>query len=86
MDYFLDVEHIDFALDQLAGIPQGQYYVDMAVAWALSVALIKHYDRTEPLFRTPVFSKFVHNKAIQKARESFRIDHERKAYLNTLKI
>ncbi len=86
MDYFLDEEHIDRTLEQLTGVPQGQYYVDMAIAWALSVALVKHWDRTEPLFRTPVFSRFVHNKAIQKARESYRIAPERKEYLNTLKI
>ncbi len=86
MDYFLDAELIDDTLEELAGVPQGQYYVDMAIAWALSVALVKHYDRTEPLLRTPVFSHFVHNKAIQKARESFRIDSEQKEYLKSLKI
>ncbi len=86
MDYFLDAAHIDATLEELAGVPQGQYYVDMAIAWALSVALVKHYDRTEPLLRRPVFSKFVHNKAIQKARESFRITPEQKEYLKSLKI
>ena len=86
MDYFLDAEHIDGTLEELAGVLQGQYYVDMAIAWALSVALIKHWERTEPLLRTSVFSRFVHNKAIQKARESYRIPPERKEYLNTLKI
>jgi 3-methyladenine DNA glycosylase AlkD len=85
MDYFLDAEHIDVTLEHLAGVPQGQYYVDMAIAWALAEALVKHYERTEPLLRGPVFSRFVHNKAIQKARESFRITPEQKEYLKTLK-
>jgi 3-methyladenine DNA glycosylase AlkD len=86
MDYLLDADHIDSSLEELAGVPQGQYYVDMAIAWALSVALVKHWHRTEPLFHAPVFSRFVHNKAIQKARESRRITPEQKEYLNTLKI
>jgi 3-methyladenine DNA glycosylase AlkD len=86
MDFFIDAEHIDSTLEHLAEVPQGQYYVDMAIAWAISVALVKHYDRTEPLLRRPVFSRWVHNKAIQKARESFRITPEQKEYLNELKI
>lgn len=86
MDFFLDDEYVDRALKELREVPQGQYYVDMAIAWALSVALVKHYDRTEPLLREPIFSRFVHNKAIQKARESRRITPEQKAYLNTFKI
>ncbi len=85
MDFFLDGEHIDRTLEELSGVPQGQYYVDMAIAWALSVALIKHYDRTEPLFRKPVFSRFVHNKAIQKVIESRQVDAETKARLRKLR-
>ena len=86
MDYGLDAEHLEGTLEELAGVPQGQYYVDMAIAWALSVALVKHYERTELLLRRPVFSRFVHNKAIQKARESLRITPEQKEYLKSLKI
>jgi 3-methyladenine DNA glycosylase AlkD len=86
MDHFLDDGHIDATLAHLVEVPQGQYYTDMAIAWALAEALVKHYDRTEPLLRTKNFSRFVHNKAIQKARESFRITPEQKTHLNTLKI
>ena len=86
MDYGLDADRIDATLEEFAGVPQGQYYVDMAIAWALSVALVKHYEHTELLLRRPVFSHFVHNKAIQKARESFRITPEQKEHLKSLKI
>lgn len=86
MDYFMTPEHIERTLEELAGMPQGQYYVDMAIAWVLSVALVKYYELTLPLLTTPVFSKFVHNKAIQKARESYRIPPEQKEFLNGLKI
>jgi 3-methyladenine DNA glycosylase AlkD len=85
MDYLLDAEHIDSSLVHLAEVPQGQYYVDMAIAWAVAEGLVKQWEHTEPLLRRPVFSRWVHNKAIQKARESYRITPEQKEYLNTLK-
>jgi 3-methyladenine DNA glycosylase AlkD len=85
-DYFLDAGHIDATLAHFTEVPQGQYYTDMAIAWALAEALVKHYDRTEPLLHGGVFSQFVHNKAIQKARESFRITPDKKKHLNTLQV
>ena len=86
MDYFINDKQIDVALKHLSEVPQGQYYVDMGIAWAISVGLIKYYDKTLPLLEQKVLSKFVHNKAIQKARESFRITPETKEFLNGLKI
>lgn len=86
MDYFLNETYVDVALKHLPEVPQGQYYVDMAIAWAISVGLIKFYDKTIPLLEQRVFSKFVHNKAIQKARESYRITPETKELLNQMKI
>jgi 3-methyladenine DNA glycosylase AlkD len=100
MDFFLDEAHIERTLAELTAVEQGQYYVDMAIAWALSVAFVKHYEHTVSLLESnhashsrpegdrpqPHFSRFVHNKAIQKARESYRITPEQKEYLNTLKI
>lgn len=86
MDYFMDETHIDIALKHLSEVPQGQYYVDMAIAWALSYGLIKFYDKTLPMLEQRAFSRFVHNKALQKARESFRITQDVKEYLNDMKI
>lgn len=86
MDYFMNETHIDTALQQMTEVPQGQYYVDMAMAWALSMGLVKYYDKTLPLLEQHAFSKFVHNKAIQKARESFRISPEIKEHLHAMKI
>lgn len=86
MDYFMDEGHIDATLKHFAEVPQGQYYTDMAIAWALSYGLIKFYDRTLPYLEQRSFSKFVHNKAIQKARESYRISQEIKDHLNGMKM
>lgn len=86
MDHMMTEKHIDTMLKHLTEVPQGQYYVDMAIAWAISMALVKFYDKTVPLLKKPVFSKFVHNKAIQKARESYRITPPLKEELNAMKI
>lgn len=83
----LDDAHINMILDTLADkVPYGRYYVDMAAAWLLAECLVKYYDKTIPLFERRTFPDFVHNRALQKARESFRIPPDIKRYLNTLKI
>lgn len=86
MDYFMNETDVDTTLKHFSEVPQGQYYVDMAIAWAISCGLIKFYENTFPLLEQRVFSKFVHNKAIQKARESYRISPEVKERLNRMKI
>lgn len=79
-------ELIDFVVDTVKTVRLGEYYVDMAVAWLVCEGLIKHYEKFMPLIENKTFSAFVHNKAIQKARESFRVSEERKALLAALKI
>ncbi|MCD7937641.1 MAG: hypothetical protein LUG98_12330 [Tannerellaceae bacterium] len=82
----MDETRIDATLRHLSEVPQGQYYVDMSIAWALSLGLIKFYDKTLPYLEQRVFTKFVHNKALQKARESYRVPAELKEHLNRMKI
>lgn len=86
LSFYINDEYIDRVLTHLTEVPQGQYYVDMAIAWTLSVGLVKYYDKTLPLLQQQTFSKFVHNKAIQKARESYRVSPETKEFLNGLKV
>ncbi len=79
-------EYIDFVLDKIEKIPTGAYYVDMGLAWLIAECLVKYYGKTLPIIEKKTMPVFIHNKAIQKARESFRVSAEDKAYLNTLKI
>ena len=83
---YMDEEYIDSTLQHLSEVPQGQYYVDMAIAWTLSVGLVKFYDKTLPYLEQKNYSKFVHNKAIQKACESYRITPDIKELLKGMKI
>ena len=64
----------------------GEYYVDMAVAWYMSFALIKQWDDAIKVIEEKKLGVWVHNKSIRKAIESYRISDDRKTYLKTLKI
>lgn len=83
---YLDENFTPEILELACGISDGDYYVDMAAAWFYSFALIKRYDEALPLFTERRLPKWVHNKSIQKARESYRISDERKEYLKSMKI
>ncbi|MDE5995527.1 MAG: DNA alkylation repair protein, partial [Eubacterium sp.] len=61
------------------------YYVNMASAWALSVAFVKYREKVLPLIENSVLTKDIHNMTISKIRDSFRVDKETKAYLKTLR-
>lgn len=63
----------------------GNYYIDMMAAWYFATALAFRYDEVLPYlteYRLPVW---IHNKAIQKARESYRVREDHKAQLAKLK-
>lgn len=86
LTFFLGDARFDPAmLRAAAALPTGDYYVNMAAAWYVSCALVEQYDATLPLLESRAFGRWVHNKAIQKAVESFRISPERKAHLKTLR-
>lgn len=86
MSNFLDEEFKPEMIDLIAGIKSDKYYINMAIAWYFSFALIKQYESTIGLIESKTLEKFVQNKSIQKAIESRRIDDETKDYLRTLKI
>ena len=85
MDFYLDEKYVSVVADIYAGIKQGQYYTDMAIAWGLSVMLVKFPEIAFPLLERGVFSDFVTLKAIQKAIESRRISEDMKLRLRAVK-
>ncbi|MBE5754399.1 MAG: DNA alkylation repair protein [Clostridiales bacterium] len=85
LNYFLDKNFSEEVLSLVSERCGEHFYVDMAIAWLFSVALVKQYDFALPYLLNDKLTKFVHNKAIQKAIESYRIDKDTKEYLKTLK-
>ncbi len=76
----------DGILERAAAVRSDEYYVNMMIAWFFATALAKRYDETLPYIREKRLSAWVHNKAIQKARESRRVGEAQKQALNELKI
>ncbi|MBQ4556228.1 MAG: DNA alkylation repair protein [Clostridia bacterium] len=85
MRYFLDDNFSDEYLALVASVRSEEYYIKMMQAWYFATALAKQYDAVLPYIKERRLKKWTHNKAIQKAIESYRITDEQKEYLRTLK-
>ncbi len=86
MTYFLDRAFAPAHLEWVAQIDSKEYYVNMIIAWYFATALAKQYDAALPYLQHRRLAPWTHNKAIQKAVESYRITAEQKVYLRTLKV
>lgn len=85
LQHFLDEEFKEEYLDKAASVRSDEYYVKMMVAWYFATALAKQYDAALPFIEEKRLEKWTHNKAIQKAIESYRVTPEHKEYLRSLK-
>lgn len=85
MSHFLDDDFKAEYLEIPAGVHSDEYYVNMMLAWFYATALAKQWDDTVIYLTDRRLDKWVHNKTIQKACESYRITPEQKEYLKSLK-
>ena len=85
LDYYINEEYIDEVLKILNNIKNNEYYVEMAIAWAISIAFIKFSDKTMEFLRNNTLSDFTYNKSIQKIIESYRVDEKIKEKLKKMK-
>lgn len=83
--HFLDKDFQKKYLDWVAKIQSEEYYVRMMQAWFFAEAAVKQYEVVLPYFEKQKLESWTHNKAIQKACESFRVVEDRKEYLRKLK-
>ena len=85
MTHFLDEDFKKEYLEMVANIHSEEYYVKMVVAWFFATALVKQWDYAVIYLENNRLDVWVHNKTIQKARESLRILEDKKGYLKGLK-
>lgn len=86
MTFYLDENFQPEYLEMVSRVRSGEYYVNMMVAWFFATALAKQYDAVLPYLLQRRLENWTHNKAIQKAIESYRITEEQKTYLRLLKL
>ena len=86
MQHYLD-DDFNVAYPKLvAAIKSDEYYINMMRAWYFATALAKQYDAIIPYIEQKKLDPWTHNKAIQKAVESYRIKAEQKEYLKTFRL
>ena len=85
MTHFLDADFKPEYLEIASAVRSDKYYVNMMIAWFFATALAKQWDSAITYMEDNALDVWVHNKTIQKARESYRVTEEQKRYLLGLK-
>jgi len=88
LSHFLDPAHLSRTLETVARRgyrDTDPYYIRMGAAWLFAEGLCKQYDAALPYLQDRRLARWIHNMAIRKARESYRVPEDRKRYLRTLK-
>ncbi len=84
MVHFLD-DDFDISLaERVAKTESDGYYINMMCAWYFATALAKQWDSIFPFIKENRLPLWVHNKAIRKAIESYRITKDQKEILRGL--
>lgn len=86
INYYLCDNYIDRALKIVSSIKSDYYYINMAISWLLSVAIIKYPEKVIELLESKCLSKFVQNKTISKIHDSYRISIDIKELVKKYKI
>ena len=84
-DYYIDKEHLEDCFKCFDRISNPDYYVKMAVAWAISICFIKFPDETMDYLDHNKLDLNTYNKALQKIIESQRTDPETKQMIKKMK-
>lgn len=85
LNYYIEEGYLERIFKIFNAITSQAYYVQMAVAWAISICLIQFYEETIKYLKTAKLDDFTYHKALQKAVESYRITEERKNFLRKMK-
>jgi len=85
ISYFVDDNYLDDVFMLCDKYNTSEYYVQMAVAWLISICYIKYRDKTLEYIKNNKLDNFTHNKTIQKIRDPYRVSYVDKMFLNTLK-
>lgn len=83
--HFINDKYITDIFKIIQDIKNNDYYVEMAIAWLLSVCYIKYPQKTLEYLKICSISKFCYNKTLQKILESYRVNENDKIIIRNLK-
>ncbi len=78
---FLDEEHVDRVNDILISCPRCGYYLDMGIAWTLSMSYANFPERTEKALFDGRLDDTVLRMTVRKICDSYRVDPDAKKRL-----
>lgn len=85
LHFYVEKKYLPAIFSRLRNCDLNPYYVHMAAAWLTAEVLVKEYADGVNFLKSGALPIVTHNKAIQKARESFRLTAEQKTELAGLK-
>ena len=85
LGFYLDDCFEPCYLEWAAAVRSEEYYVNMMVAWYFATALAKQPEAAMPYLTQRKLDRWVHNKTIQKAVESYRITPGQKETLRAMR-
>lgn len=85
LDFYLTGEYVEACLKRCDAVHREEYYIRMAQAWLVSIAFVKFPELTRDYLQACTLDDWTYNKALQKARESYRVSPENKAWLQQSK-
>lgn len=85
LSFYVEDRYLPIIIEYIKRANVAEYYVHMAAAWLTAEILVKAYDRGVAFLQQGALDKKTHNKAIQKAIESYRLTIEQKERLRSLK-
>lgn len=85
LDYYIEEDYIDDIFHLVDQIQRKEYYINMGIAWLLSVCYVKYKSETLFYLDHNHLDKFTYNKTIQKIIESNRVEKAEKVILRQRK-
>lgn len=89
LHFYVEEKYLGVIMDTVQEVNTDYYYVHMAVAWLIAEVIVKYCDSAVDFLKADIKGGFLdkktHNKAIQKAIESFRLSEEQKNFLKDIK-
>ncbi len=85
LNYYIDQPHLSQVLGLLDGIRHDDYYVRMAVAWAVSACFTAFPEETMRYLQQSQLDDWTYNKALQKIVESRLVDDATRTEIRAMK-
>jgi len=86
LDYYVYEANLPFIFNVCNNIKNDDYYVQMAIAWLISICYIKYPNITIKYIKQNSLNKFTFNKTISKICDSYRVSCKEKQTLKNLKL